>query len=263
MFHKTIQTLSLSTLSLLLCVICPSAHASDLAKENRMKDQIIDYIMDGDAVLLKDGSHEFLSIYMEAETLSAKGAVIIVHGRGYHPNWPELVYPLRSGLPTYGWNTLSIQMPVLDNQSSFYDYLDILDEAHPRINAAVDFLKQKNIKNIILLAHSCGVHMAVDWLHKQNEVGIKGFIGIGMGSTDFGQPMLAPYPLDKIMIPILDIRGEDDYPAVIRNAPRRLKNMKIAGQPLSQQRVVAKSDHDFTGRGEALLVEVSDWLKSF
>lgn len=263
MFHKTIQTLTLSTLSLLLSVITTSAHASDLAKENRMKNQVIDYIMDGDAVLLKDGTHEFLSIYMEAETLPVKGAVIIMHGRGYHPNWPELVYPLRTGLPSYGWNTLSIQMPVLDNQATFYDYLEILDEAHPRINAAVDFLKQKKIKNIILLAHSCSVHMAIDWLHKQNKAGITGFIGIGMGSTDLGQPMPTPFPLDKIKVPILDIRGEHDYPAVIRNAPRRLKNMKIAGQSLSQQRVITKSDHYFTDREQALLEEIADWLKNF
>jgi len=238
-------------------------HAADLAKEIRMKDQVMDYIMDGDALLLKDGSHEFLSIYMEAETQPAKGAVIIMHGRGYHPNWPELVYPLRTGLTEHGWNTLSIQMPVLDNESSFYDYLDILDEAHPRINAAMAFLKQKKTKQIMLLAHSCSVHMAVDWLNKNRKAEVSGFIGVGMGSTDKGQPMPEPFPLAHIKVPVLDIRGEDDYPAVIRNAPRRMKNMKIAGHPKSQQKVVAKSDHYFTGRGEALVIEVADWLKNF
>jgi len=248
-------------LSLLLNATSAQLFAADLAKEIRMKNQVIDYIMDGDAVLLKDGDHEFLTIYMESDTQAALGTVIIMHGRGYHPNWPELVYPLRTGLTEHGWNTLSIQMPVLDNESSFYDYLNILDEAHPRINAAMDFLKQKNEKKIILMAHSCSVHMAIDWLHKNKQENVSGFIGVGMGSTDRGQPMPAPFPLAHIKAPVLDIRGEDDYPAVIRNAPRRLKNIKIAGHPKSQQRVVAKSDHYYTGHENALLIEIADWLK--
>ena len=238
------------------------ALASDLAKEKRMKDQIIDYIMDGEAELLKDGSHNFLSIYMQSETQPSKGAVIIMHGRGYHPDWPELVNPLRTGLPLHGWDTLAIQMPLLDNESSFYDYLEILHEAHPRINAAVDFLQKKNTRNIVLLAHSCSVHMSIDWLHKHPDAGATAYIGVGMGSTDIGQPMLAPFPLQDIKIPILDIRGEYDYPAVIAKAPSRLKRMKIAGHPKSQQRVVEKSDHYFTERGEALLKEVADWLNT-
>jgi len=234
--------------------------ASDLAKEKRMQDQVADYVMDGEVVLLKDASHEFLSIYMETDKQPAKGTVIIIHGRGYHPNWPELVYPLRTGLPEYGWNTLSIQMPVLSNESTFYDYMKILPQSHPRIEAAHRFLKSKNTRNIIILAHSCGVHMAFDWLHKNPEKGINAFIGVGMGSTDYGQPMLKPFALDEIKIPVLDIRGENDYPAVHRNAPRRMEKIKKAGNPKSQQRVVAKSDHYFTDRGDALLKEVTNWL---
>ncbi len=238
-----------------------SAHASDLQKELRMKNQTIDYIMDGEAVMLKAGSHEFLSIYTEADTQPARGAVIIMHGRGYHPDWPELVNPLRVGLTEHGWNTLSIQVPVLDNEASFYDYLDIVPEAFPRIDSAVEFLQQNTIQNIVLLAHSCGVHMAVPWLQKNPGKGVDAFIGVGMGSTDIGQPMPEEFPLEQIKIPILDIRGEEDYPAVIRHAPRRWARIQKAGNPHSQQRVVEKSDHYFTARGDALLAEVIDWLK--
>ena len=256
----------LKSVRLILCTLivlfAHSLNAADLQKEIRMKQQIIDYIIDGEPVMLADGKHDFLSIYTESDNQPRKGAVIIMHGRGYHPDWPELVYPLRSGLPEYGWDTLSIQMPVLDNASSFYDYLDILDESHPRINAAVHFLQQKNIDNIILLAHSCSVHMSIDWLHKHPDAGIKAYIGAGMGSTDKGQPMRKPFPLEQIKIPILDIRGEFDYPAVINKAPERLKQMKQAGNPKSQQRVVAKSDHYYTNRGDEILEQVADWLST-
>ena len=39
--------------------------------------------------------------------------MIILHGRGYHPDWAEVANPLRVGLAE-GWNTLSLKMPVLD-----------------------------------------------------------------------------------------------------------------------------------------------------
>jgi len=257
-FHPVIK-LSLGIGLLIASGLCNSA---DLAREIRMKQQVADYIMQGDAVMLQDAiaEHEFLSIYTEAETDSPKGAVIIMHGRGFHPNWPELVYPLRTGLPQHGWHTLSIQMPVLDTAASFYDYMDIVEEAHPRIEAAIEYLHQQEIEFIILLAHSCSVHMAVDWLHSHLDAAASGFIGIGMGSTDKGQPMRQPFPLQAIKIPILDIHGEYDYPAVKRNAPRRWDNIQQAGNPLSAQRVVKDAQHYFIDHSNALLREVANWL---
>lgn len=249
--------------SFLLCLMLNLSHASNLQKELRMQQQIIDYIIEGSSVMLHDtvARRDFLSIFTEATTDTARGAVIIMHGRGYHPDWPELVYPLRTGLPDYGWHTLSIQMPVLDNSASFYDYLEIQQESYPRIEAAIRFLQQKRINHIVLLAHSCSVHMAVAWLDTHPQANVHAFIGVGMGSTDKGQPMRKAFPLEKIKIPVLDIRGEYDYPAVIRNAPRRLKNIRQAGNPKSAQQVVADADHYFTARGNTLLTRVADWLE--
>lgn len=239
-----------------------SAWGFDLAKENRMKEQIIDFIMDGEAVMLNAGQHAFLSIFMETEAEQAKGAVIIMHGRGYHPNWPELVYPLRTGLTEYGWHTLSIQMPVLDNASSFYDYLKIVPEAFPRFEAALDFLRQQSIENIVLVSHSCSVHMSLPWLLKNPQQKIAAYIGIGMGSTDVGQPMLKAFELEKISIPVLDIRGEFDTPSVISFSADRWTRIQQAGHKKSAQRVIAKADHYFTAQGEALTKEVADWLNN-
>jgi len=262
MFPYAIQAAIKLIFSMSLLIASQLSHGADLAREIRMQQQVADYIMQGDALMLQDAiaEHEFLSIYTEAEIDTPKGAVIIMHGRGFHPNWPELVYPLRTGLPQYGWHTLSIQMPVLDTTASFYDYMDIVEEAHPRIEAAIEFLQRQEIEFIILLAHSCSVHMAVDWLHQHPDADASGFIGIGMGSTDKGQPMRQPFPLQAIKIPVLDIHGEYDYPAVKRNAPRRWENIQQAGNPLSAQRVVKDEQHYFTDHSDALLQEVVSWL---
>ena len=40
-------------------------NASDLMREQRMTDEIIDVIIDGDAVFLEADSHKFLSLYYQ------------------------------------------------------------------------------------------------------------------------------------------------------------------------------------------------------
>ncbi|MCW8956100.1 MAG: alpha/beta hydrolase family protein, partial [Gammaproteobacteria bacterium] len=135
-------------------------------------------------------------------------------------------------------------------------------EAFPRIDAAVHYLRQRGISNLVLLAHSCSVHMSIAWLEKNLDKKIMAYIGVGMGSTDKGQPMLSPFPLEKLPLPILDIRGEFDYPAVIAKAPDRWQRIKQAGNAKSEQRVVKKADHYFTDMGAPLLKEIASWLDS-
>lgn len=247
-------------LSLFLSTILFSVQASDLAREKRLADEIVDSIMDGEPEYLSDGKNKFLSIYMESEAEKPKGAVIIMHGRGYHPNWKDVAQPLRVGLPESGWHTLSIQMPVLKKSAKYYDYVPIFPESFSRIEAAIKFLKEKNINNIVLIAHSCSVHMSLAWLEYADAKDINAYIGIGMGATDYKQYMAKPMPLDKFKVPVLDIYGSQEYGAVIKSAPERLKLIKSTGITHSQQRVVKNADHYFTDSGESLLKEVADWL---
>jgi pimeloyl-ACP methyl ester carboxylesterase len=242
-----------------LSYLCMAAGASDIAREKRLASQVVDSIIDGEAVFLKSGDHEFLSIYTEAD--EPGGAVIIMHGRGFHPNWADVVYPLRVGLVDQGWNTLSLQMPVLDKEAKFYDYLEIMDEALPRIEAGIDYLKQQGNEKIILIAHSCSVHMTMAWVDAGRMRDIDAFVGIGMGAVDYKQPMKRPFPLEKFIVPVLDVYGEEEYPAVIRGAPERLAAMQKAGNPKSKQLVVPGANHYFTDEGDALLEVVGHWLQ--
>jgi pimeloyl-ACP methyl ester carboxylesterase len=248
----------LPLLSLLLA--SQPVYASDLEREKRLASEIVDAIMDGDAVFLPSGDHEFLGIYTEAE--AAKGSVVIMHGRGYHPDWADVAGPLRVGLAENGWNTLSIQMPVLDKEAKYYDYVEILPESYPRIEAAIDFLKQQGSEKIILIAHSCSVHMTMAWVDDDRVRDIDGYVGIGMGAVDYKQPMKKPFPLDKMQVPVLDVYGADEFPAVLKGAEGRLAAMKKAGNPKSKQVVVPDANHYFTDRGEPLLDAILPWLNN-
>ena len=246
-------------------------HASDLEREKRMANQIVDAILDGDAVFLKatgaSSDHEFLSIYTEAADEPVRGTVIILHGRGFHPDWQDAINPLRVGLTESGWNTLSVQMPVLEKQAKYYDYVPLFPQAIPRIEAAIAYARAELTDNdidgkVVLVAHSCGAHMAMAWADVDSFESIDAFVGVGMGATDYKQPMKHAFPLDKIKVPVFDVYAQNDYPAVIKMAPDRLALIKKAGNEKSAQSVVDDSDHYYTDRGDVLTEVISDWLQT-
>ncbi len=251
-------------MSLFVLVIAQSAAARlDLDRERRMAAQIVDAILDGEPISLQAAGHEFFGIHTESMTDSNKGAVLILHGRGFHPDWVDLIQPLRIGLTEHGWSTLSIQMPVLENPARYNDYFRIFPDAAPRIDAGIDFLEARGHRKIILLAHSCGSHMAQHWIHHRGMAAlnrIDAYVGVGMGASDFGQPLREPYALAKMPQPVLDLFGEDDYPAVQRMAEERRRLMKIAGHPKSAQVTVPGADHYFKGKGDQAVSVIADWL---
>jgi pimeloyl-ACP methyl ester carboxylesterase len=252
----------LSLLFTLLCLTLISlpASAADLAREQRIHDQIVDAIFDGEPLLLEADGHEFLAIHMESDAEEKKGAAIILHGRGLHPNWETIVQPLSTALPESGWDTLSLQMPVLGKEAKYFDYVPIFPEAYPRIEAGIAYLKQQGIEHIVLIAHSCGAHMAMNWVDEHGDSAIDAYIGIGMGATDYKQPMVTPFPLDTMRVPVLDIYGSKDYPAVLRMAPERRAMIEKAGNPHSAQRVIEGAEHYFNGYNAPLLEAIGDWL---
>ncbi|MDH3342290.1 MAG: alpha/beta hydrolase family protein, partial [Gammaproteobacteria bacterium] len=177
------------------------ALASDLAREGRLAEQTEELIFDGEVLYLQAAGHEFMNVYMQTEAEQVKGAVIVLHGRGFHADWPKVVKPLRTGLTEMGWDTLSMQMPVLDKQAKYYDYVEILPESFPRIEAGINFLKEEGYEKIVLIAHSCSAHMVMAWVDAKGFHDVDAFIGIGMGATDYQQPMAKTMPLDKIPVP--------------------------------------------------------------
>jgi len=243
----------------LLCTATVNA-ASDLAREQRIHDQIVDAILDGEPIMLSAAGHDFLTIHLQTEAEEKKGAVIILHGRGLHPDQTNVVQPLRVGLAERGWDTLALQMPVLGKEAKYYDYVPILPEAFPRIEAALDYLRKQGAGKVVLIAHSCGAHMAMNWIDKVGDGAIDAYVGIGMGATDYKQPMRKPFPLDKMQVPVLDVYGSNDYPAVLQMAPKRMALISKAGNTQSAQRVIDGADHYYGGHNEALVEAVGTWL---
>ena len=236
--------------SILLTGLSPITWASDLAKEKRWADQIIDSLLDGEAITLNDGRHDFLAILTEAEG-NVTGGAIILHGIGVHPNWPQVIHPLRVGLVEKGWTTLSLQLPILPNEAEQKDYLPIIPDAASRIKAGILHLRNTGLKKVAVIAHSMGTRMAGHAL-AADSMGVNGYIAIGT-------PQGAGQYLNKIKLPILDLYGDNDLPGVIKSAADR-RSMS-SNNPAYQQIVSKNADHFFTDQDTQLVKTVADWLQ--
>jgi pimeloyl-ACP methyl ester carboxylesterase len=248
---------SIRLLVISLSLISFSSYASDLEKEKRWADQVVDAIIDGEAVWLNDGNSDFLGIYTEAEEDKGR-AVIVMHGTGIHPNWTQVVQPLRVGLTEHNWNTLSIQMPVLPNEAEYPEYAPLYDEVAPRIDAAIKYLKENGSKDIVLIGHSQGSAMTVYYL-STSKPDVKGFVAIGMAAFGGDPRMDSIKSLEKINLPILDLYGTEDLEEILASSKSRVAAAEKAGNKNYTQTQI-KGNHFFDGQEKALVEAVADWL---
>ena len=253
-FSRLLVVLVVSVLTLGL------VDASDLAKEQRWREQVSDFLVDGEPIDLNDGVIDFFAIYTDAEEL-VDTAVIVIHGSGVHPDWSQVVQPIRVELAYAGWNTLSIQMPILKNDASIEDYIPLFPEVPRRIDAARRYLTEAGAKKVVLVAHSLGARMTNYYLSREtvaNEENaaapIVGYIGIGMGKGNDAY-------LEKINVPILDLYGSEDLPGVLETVDERAE--AASHNTAYQQQMVDGANHFFDDQNEALLEAVTAALESF
>ncbi|WP_197483069.1 DUF3530 family protein, partial [Oleiphilus sp. HI0128] len=57
------------------------------------------------------GSVQVLALQRPSQKPQQHGAVLLVPGIGQHADWPQVIRPVRSGLPEAGWYTLALSLP--------------------------------------------------------------------------------------------------------------------------------------------------------
>jgi pimeloyl-ACP methyl ester carboxylesterase len=257
----------MTKIKLIICLIligflfnCRHVLSSDLDKEKRWADQISDSIMTGKPSWLKADKQRFLGIFTPTQTDKTLGGVILVHGTGVHPNWADVILPLRTELPEFGWATLSIQMPILKNDAKMKEYLPLFPEVTPRFNAAIKFLNSQKITNIVIVSHSFGGQMSVYYLSQNPTNPIKAFVGIGMGSFKLDDKSDIIKTIPKLKLPVLDLYGSRDLVAVINSAKLRKKAATEAGNKNYSQSEIIGADHFFAQMDDSLVSKVKSWL---
>lgn len=135
-----------------------------------------------------------------------RGGIVLLHGRDSNQDAADLIRPLRLGLPEHGWSTLSLAMPIAvsDNPQG---HADLVPEAIARLQSSIDFLKEKKIGTIALLAHDTGTWTVLRYLADTPDSSVKAAV------------LIDPAPVRELDVPPI-----------------------FPGSPLSVLRVMAGSD---------------------
>src|SRR5207247_2735322 len=215
---------------------------SDYAREKRWADEILPSIVSGEPVWLEaPRTEKFLGIYTEAK--NAKGAIILAHGLGVHPDY-GLIGELRTRLADAGYTTLSIQMPVLAADAPSARYPVLFWEADARFAGAVSYLWRKGQRRVVLLSHSMGSRMANHYISSHPQVPLAGWISLSISSGEFA-------PLKRVKFPVYDVYAEKDYDVVLQGAQKRAALLKrVRG---SSQTMMFATDHFFAKREKELV----------
>jgi pimeloyl-ACP methyl ester carboxylesterase len=141
-------------------------------------------------------------------------------------------------------------MPVLAAEARGDQYSPLYPEAAERLAAAVAFLRGRNIGKVAVVGHSLGSRMVNYFLNRSGDTRVDAWVAIGHGGEITG-------PL-SLTLPVLDLYGEKDLPAVLETAEKRAA--AIRGIRGSAQLQVAGADHFFAGQDDELVRRVRQFL---
>ena len=244
----------------LVCILAVmNARATDIKREMEYADEIIKTLTVGQSIQLGAGGHQFLGIYTETEQVAHDGVAIILHDKGGHPDQKPLIHALRTELPKHKWATLTLQMPLREPGIGSAEYYALFPEVVPRIRAAIDYLAQAEAGNLVLIGYGLGSLMA---LYTQNELPnqFKAVAAIGLPVPETDSPMVRTLKfIERTKIPLLDIYGELDAPAVTGSA---LKRRLAAKENEAYRQMKINDEGHLYLHDEGLMVKrVYSWLR--
>ncbi len=234
--------------------------AADWSREARLREALENTIQVGRPITLSAEGHPFLAIYTEADTDKTVGAAIILPDIGASPDQATVIRPLRNRLPTHGWATLALQMPLAASDAPPRAWRRLVARAGPRIDSAIARLRDSGVLNIALIGHGVGAEIGLRYLAGKRADAIRAFVAIGLGPhpRDPEDPVLRA--LEKLKLPILDVFGGEDLAAARDSARARRAAARKANNPGYLQLRIDGADHRFHDLQDVLTSRVRAWL---
>jgi alpha/beta superfamily hydrolase len=247
-FRKVTLTRSALSLVVLFAACVKLCSGADYAREQRWAQEVAPALVVGDPVYLATPTRAKVFAILAEPAGAARGAVLIVHGLGVHPDW-GINGALRTRLVDAGFITLSVQMPVLAADATRDDYSATLPEASERIAAAIRYLRDKGYRNTAIVSHSYGATMVNAYLARPDALAVDAWVPIGM----FGVFDTKPKE------PVLDIIAEYDAREVRADWKRRAR--EPPSDSCSRQLTVDGTDHFFDNRQARIAAAIGAFLE--
>ena len=234
-FDKTMSLTQLTGLIFLsFCLFSglttPAKAASNYFKEAQISDSLKKTEPANSIAWLKTGENRnILALNKPSQTSDLQGGVIILADLYQSPDWPVIVDGLRKRLPIFGWETLSVQLPVpvISPLSPEMDQLYSLTQK--RIEAAISYFKNKNISNIVLIGISQSANFSIKYVESlpENSSDLQALIFIRAYDSDW---LDSSNLIRNISLPTLDIIPQHDSKKVLNSAKKRLTAANFAGK---------------------------------
>lgn len=248
---------------LLAASTCQGVYAAQYSSEQRLSRQLMKTIKVGEAMMLMNGDRGFLGIYTAATTPRSRGGVILLHDLGAHADWPELISPLRTALPNYGWNTLSLQLPLLSNQPDAREFHELFTEAQARITAAIAYFGERGIFNIALVGYGVGGAIGLNYLATvPHDSKVIAFAGLAVYDHELADDsLLTVRAIADVKIPVLDVAGNLDSDRVTVSAKAREMLAMKSSNSNYRLWIPSGADHFFSGLEAELIRRMRVWLQ--
>ncbi len=223
------------------------------------------------------------------------GAIVLLHDLGEELESNGVITPLRHQLLQYGWSTLTIKLdypfapkillgikPDSETNESTAESKDEKSKTdltmdpditntddtkkealaslpaisnRQRIKAAIEFLKAKDIQQIIFLGHGRGGIVAINEL-ATIATQISALILVGTPAAENNDEF------NKLNLPILDMYGDQDLQGVSAAVDNRKLVIKRNGNIGYSYREIIGANHVFYGAEPLLLSTVRGWLNA-
>jgi len=168
--------------------------------------------------LLNFQDESFLTLYRAANNSNPQGCIILLHGNNEHPNWPNVINPVRISMTENSWCTLSIEIPdsrekealsfiketeETETTSDSNIKLPNEDTVFGRIGASIDFANEQGISSISLLGYGTGATYALKY-STENRLSTGALILISTTMPDTSSPFSMAKLLTSSLQPVLD-----------------------------------------------------------
>lgn len=243
-----------------LLLMASPLSAADLDDERDLAEQIAVRVSPEEIVKLEISGIPFQGLYRDSPEKQRRGGVIILHGRKANQDAAELIHPLRTVLPTHGWATLSISLPLAETRAESENFSSLLPESVGRLRSAIDYLKPKELGDIALIGHDSGAWVVLNYLIQQPDDAVRAVVLIDpapiLGLSGFPVSLSK---LSSLTLPLLELisRHEGQAP----NEESRERRTAFKALPHYRQVFIETPDMRWKDTEEYLIQRIHGWLQ--